>query len=45
MHISRYIANKLPEKVVYFAGIRIWAAATTGQYSKHDASIITNLRH
>lgn len=30
--IARWIANRLPKDVVYFAGIRIWSHATSGEY-------------
>ena len=39
--INKWIANRIPNKIAYFVGIRLWANATTGQYSKHDATIIT----
>lgn len=32
--ICRWIANRLPARVVYFAAIRLMAHATTGAYSK-----------
>lgn len=41
MELSKYIANHLPCKIVYYVGIRMWANATTKQYSEHDATSIT----
>lgn len=39
--VPQWIANHLPRKVVYFAGIRMWAAATTGEYGNTNAVDVT----
>ena len=35
------IAWWLPKKLVYFAGIRLWANASTGKWSNEEAPKIT----
>jgi predicted AAA+ superfamily ATPase len=37
----RWLSYKLPKELVYFASIRMWARATTGEYSSDDATTIT----
>lgn len=37
----RWVASKLPRKLVYLAAIRMWAFATSGDYSDTDASTLT----
>ncbi len=41
MELSKWVADRLPKKVVYFVGIRLWVNATSGQYSEHDANEMT----
>lgn len=39
--LARHLADMLPRCVVYYAVIRAWAEATTGQWSHEDATGIT----
>jgi len=39
--LFRGIADRLPRRVVYFALIRAWAYATTGDYSETVATEVT----
>ena len=39
--LARWIADHLPRRVVYFAVVRAWAEATTGQWSDTEATGIT----
>lgn len=41
MNFYRWIADRLPRKLVYFAVIRAWAVATTGEFSNTNALRIT----
>lgn len=41
MNINRMIADRLPEKIVYYVGIRIWAHATTNMWADKVASEVT----
>lgn len=36
--LSRWIANRLPKRVVYFAMVRLFAYATSGEYKDDVAS-------
>lgn len=36
----RWIANRLPRQIVYFAVVRAWNDATTGQWSDEEASSV-----
>ena len=38
--MCRFLANKLPKRVLYFCGIRILAIGTTG---KHSSQIVSEL--
>ena len=38
--VSRWIANHLPQRIVYHALIRAWAYATTGGWSHELATSI-----
>ena len=35
-----WIAYKIPKQIVYLCGIRIWANATTGEFSSENATDI-----
>ena len=37
----RWIADRLPRRIVYFAAVRAWSNATTGQWSHLEATGIT----
>lgn len=39
--VIRAIVWKLPHSVIYWAGIRIWANATTGRYGRVEAPAVT----
>jgi|WetSurMetagenome_2_1015567.scaffolds.fasta_scaffold463764_1 hypothetical protein len=39
--IAQFIAWHLPERVVYFAAIRLFAFATVGKYSEQDINLLT----
>lgn len=39
--LAKWIANRLPRRVVYFAAVRVWANAATGRWSHKDATTVT----
>ena len=38
---ARWVADRLPRLIVYFALIRAWVNATTGQWSDQDIGKVT----
>jgi hypothetical protein len=36
-----WIADRLPKKIIYFCGIRLWAHGTTGKYGNTEAPTLT----
>ena len=41
MKIASWLAYQLPKSVIYFAVIRAWAYATTGEWSKESPLEVT----
>jgi hypothetical protein len=34
--ICRWVADRLPRRVVYFCGVRLWVHATKGKYNREN---------
>ena len=41
--LARWLANNLPRRVVYFAVVRAWTEATTGQWSDTEGITVSAL--